>query len=99
LLLRAVLPSDIDRDMIKLWDTIRLNNRSLTCSRPTRSEMLTAATKTKYPEGDAITQMFDGVTQILGEDMPSRCAFGRVGLDACGNTRRDEAARQTAARR
>ena len=42
----VVLPSDIDRDMIKLWDA-RLNTRCPTCSRPTRSEMLTAATKTK----------------------------------------------------
>ena len=25
----------------------------------------------------AITQMFDGATQILGQDMPLRCAFGR----------------------
>ena len=35
----VVLPSDIDRDMIKLWDA-RLNTRCPTCSRPTRSEML-----------------------------------------------------------
>jgi hypothetical protein len=28
-----VLPSDIDRDMIKLWDA-RLNTRCPTCSRP-----------------------------------------------------------------
>src|SRR4029077_14704670 len=35
----VVLPSDIDRDMIKLWDA-RLNTRCSTCSRPTRSEML-----------------------------------------------------------
>ena len=35
----VVLPSDIDRDMIKLWDA-RLNTRCPTCSRPTRSEVL-----------------------------------------------------------
>jgi hypothetical protein len=37
------LSSDIDRDMIKVWDAIRLNNRSLTCSRPTRSRLQGAA--------------------------------------------------------
>ena len=37
----VVLPSDIDRDMIKLWDdATRLNDRYLTCSRTTGSEML-----------------------------------------------------------
>ena len=40
MLSRAALPSDIDRDMIKLWDATRLNNRCPTCSRPTGSEML-----------------------------------------------------------
>ena len=35
----VVLPSDIDRDMIKLWDA-RLNTRSPTWSRPTGSETL-----------------------------------------------------------
>ena len=50
MLLRAVLPSDIDRDMIKLWDAIRLNNRSLTCSRPTRSEMLHRSDQNQVPQ-------------------------------------------------
>jgi hypothetical protein len=35
--------------MIKLWDTIRLNNRSLTCSRPTRSEMLHRRDQNQVP--------------------------------------------------
>ena len=49
----VVLPSDIDRDMIKLWDATRLNDRYLTCSRTTGSEMLHRRNQTKYPEGDA----------------------------------------------
>ena len=46
---RAVLPSDIDRDMIKLWDAIQPNNRSLTYSRPTRSEMLHRRDQNQVP--------------------------------------------------
>ena len=35
--------------MIRLWDAIRLNNRSLTCSRPTRSEMLHRRDQNQVP--------------------------------------------------
>jgi hypothetical protein len=45
----VVLPSDIDRDMIKLWDATRLNDRYLTCSRTTGSEMLHRRNQNQVP--------------------------------------------------
>jgi hypothetical protein len=40
--------SDIDREMIKLWDA-RSNTRCPTCSRPTRSEMLHGRDQNQVP--------------------------------------------------
>jgi hypothetical protein len=45
----VVLPSDIDRDMIKLWDATRLNDRYLTCSRTTGSGMLHRRNQNQVP--------------------------------------------------